>query len=61
MAWRITFMNGDTVKTANEVDKLQISVNETLMFAYSTRNYGPDKLVATYNMANVRSWEKIGR
>jgi hypothetical protein len=57
--WRITFANGDTENTPLEVDKLQVAPAGDLLFAYQTMNYGPDRVIATYPVANIRKWEPI--
>jgi hypothetical protein len=59
MTWRITLVDGNVEVTPPEVDKVKTNSIETLLFAYSTRNYGPDELIATYSLVNVVKWEKI--
>jgi hypothetical protein len=57
--WRITFSNGDIEETPPEVDKVARSIGGDLLFAYQEMTYGPDKVIATYPMVNIRKWEEI--
>lgn len=59
MAWRITFANGDEEITPPEVDRVVASVGADYLYAQSTRTYGPDEIIATYPIGNIRKWEKI--
>lgn len=58
MSWIITFANGDSEVTSGGVDKLSVTPDGTTLIAYSKRTYGPDEVVKTYVLANVRSWER---
>lgn len=59
MTWRITFANGDSEETPSEVDKMKLSVTGDFLYGMRTTSYGPDAVIVTYVMQNVRSWTEI--
>jgi hypothetical protein len=59
MTWRIVFSNGDEELTDERVDKLTTGVSGDMLYAFQKMTYGPDELIATYPICNVRKWEKV--
>jgi hypothetical protein len=57
--WLITFVNGDTEETPEQVDKLSANIEGSYLMGYRRNSYGPDEIIVTYVMANVRKWELI--
>jgi hypothetical protein len=60
MTWRITYTDGTSEITPDNVDKIRVNADGTLISALSTRTYGSDDVVAIYPLANVRKWERVG-
>jgi hypothetical protein len=50
----ITFTDGTEERTPEGTDLL--SVNDDRLLAKASRTYGPDEVLATYVLANVRKW-----
>lgn len=57
--WRITFTDGTTEETSELADKLRVDVDGQFLRAKASRTYGPDELITTYPMCNIRKWEPI--
>lgn len=54
--WTITFIDGTEERTPEGTDLLSVTVNGDRLLAKATRTYGPDEVLATYVLANVRKW-----
>lgn len=54
--WTITFTDGTEERTPEGTDLLSVSVEGDRLLAKASRTYGPDEVLATYNMADVRKW-----
>lgn len=59
MTWRIVYTDGTEDTTPAKVDKVKRSVDQQLLLALSSHNYGPDEVIRTYPLANIRYWEKV--
>lgn len=59
--WRIVFTDGTEEITPPEIDKVTsgIMAASQFLYCYQTMTYGPDELVRTYSLMNVRYWEKV--
>ncbi|UVS81822.1 hypothetical protein [Actinokineospora sp. UTMC 2448] len=57
--WRIVFTDGTEELTPETADRLTTLVDQTRLVALSTRSYGPDVVVRTYVIANLRYWEPV--
>lgn len=55
--WRITYIDGTSELTDERVDKIR--QGEDVIQAFSTRTYGPDELIASYPLVNLRKWESV--
>jgi hypothetical protein len=54
--WTITYVDGTEERTPEGADSLAVVREGLLLLAKATRTYGPDEVLATYNMTNVRKW-----
>lgn len=54
--WTITFPDGTEERTPPEVDRVRVV--DGVLHLFSTRTYGPDELVASYALINVRKWTR---
>lgn len=54
--WTITFTDGTEERTPEAADLLSVTVHGDRLLAKASRTYGPDEVLATYNMADVRKW-----
>lgn len=61
MSWRIVYTDGTEEITVPEIDKITSGLmpDSGFLYCYESRNYGPDELIRTYVLANIRYWEKV--
>jgi hypothetical protein len=57
--WTITFTDGTEERTPEGTDLLSVSVQGDRLLAKASRTYGPDEVLSTYVMANVRKWVRV--
>lgn len=56
MSWTIVYVDGTEERTPAEVDVLAVSTDGLRLVAKAQRAYGPDEVLATYVLTNVRKW-----
>jgi hypothetical protein len=61
MSWRVVFTDGTEQITPDEIDKVTtgLMADSNYLYCYQTMTYGPDELIRTYYLGNVRYWEKV--